>query len=283
VPLSAIDSIVSKGDVTVESRLLGKLGKEGKSILVLSGHSYIPTLLLPHGQKQMTRRLLQYRALLDASLRLALAKEIVRAKTDSKMLFLKELGEVHPVQQHFAQRALEEMSGIQERIQNASSSEALLGLEGSMADCYFRAFREFFAPSLGFTERNRRPPRDPVNAVLSLTYTLLYSIAAQECLGAGLDPTLGFFHKPHEGRYSLACDAVEGVRAEADRFVHALFSGRNLLAEHFTVTAAGCSMNRTALSVFYRNFEAQKEFFAQKTRQEVDWIRDYLESNVHLV
>lgn len=283
VPLSAIESIVIKGDVTVESRLLGKLGKEGKSTLVLSGHSYVPTLLLPHGQKQMTQRLLQYKALGDRQMRLAVAEETVQRKAESKTEFLAELAAAHPACARYAQKAAAQIAEIAKKIPEAASDEVLLGLEGSIAECYFAAFEKFFAPSLGFFDRNRRPPRDPVNAALSLTYTLFYSLAAQECLRAGLDPTLGFLHKPHEGRYSLACDAVEGVRAEADRFVHGLFARRLLREEDFVITGAGCSMSRAAAGEFYRNFELRKEDFTQKTRREVDWIRDYLESNVHLV
>ena len=84
----------------------------------------------------------------------------------------------------------------------------LRGREGAAARAYFGGLAGVMPPALQFTGRNRRPPRDPVNACLSLGYTLLHAQAVQACATAGLDPLLGFYHRPAFGRESLASDLI---------------------------------------------------------------------------
>jgi CRISPR-associated endonuclease Cas1 len=95
-------------------------------------------------------------------------------------------------------------------------------------------------PALQFTGRNRRPPRDPVNACLSLGYTLLHAQAVQACAVAGLDPLLGFYHRPAFGRESLASDLIEALRPAVDLWVWELVRSRTLLEDHFSHARPRC-------------------------------------------
>ena len=104
-----------------------------------------------------------------------------------------------------------------------ASEPAIRGVEGRAARVYFEGLTALFPAELGFTGRNRKPPRDPVNAALSLSYVLLYADAAIAAHQAGLDPFVGFLHKPEFGRHSLACDLMEPARPLVDRFVLDLF------------------------------------------------------------
>lgn len=101
--------------------------------------------------------------------------------------------------------------------------ETLRGLEGGASATYFQAYTKLFPESLRFKKRNRRPPEDPVNAMLSLCYTLLHYEIVREIEVIGLDPTIGFYHQFDYGRESLACDLVELYRIDVDRFVWELF------------------------------------------------------------
>ena len=94
--------------------------------------------------------------------------------------------------------------------------ERLRGIEGAAAAAYFQGFTRLFPPSLEFTGRNRRPPRDPVNAVLSLSYTPLHFEAVQAVCAAGLDPLIGFYHELVFGRESLASDLIEPLWPKVD-------------------------------------------------------------------
>jgi CRISPR-associated protein Cas1 len=137
----------------------------------------------------------------------------------------------------------------------ATAVEQIRGCEGAAAAAHFRALASVFAPALGFTGRNRRPPRDPVNAVLSLGYTLLHFDAVRACHMAGLDPLIGFYHRPAFGRESLACDLVEPLRPHFDRWAWEQFRSRALREDHFATSASGCQLGKAGRARFYADYE----------------------------
>ncbi len=129
--------------------------------------------------------------------------------------------------------------GAEQLASRPDSAASLLGLEGGYAATYFGAYTTLFPPSLEFTKRVRRPPTDPVNALLSLCYTLLHYEAVREIEVIGLDPTIGFLHEFSYGRESLACDLVEAHRPAVDRFVWQMFRDRILTARDFSRESGG--------------------------------------------
>jgi CRISPR-associated protein Cas1 len=98
-----------------------------------------------------------------------------------------------------------------------------------------------------------------VNAVLSLTYTLLHAEAVIALYGAGLDPFIGFYHALDFGRESLACDVVEALRPEADRLVLRLFRSETLRFEDFSQTDGGCLLGKAGRSRYYAEWETAAE------------------------
>jgi hypothetical protein len=104
--------------------------------------------------------------------------------------------------------------------------------------------------------RNRRPPRDPVNAALSFTYTLLHFDAVRAAHGAGLDPMVGFYHRPAHGRESLACDLIEPLRPRADAWVRMLFRERELRGEHFATNKGACLLGKAGRERFHAAWES---------------------------
>lgn len=136
-----------------------------------------------------------------------------------------------------------------ETVGKCTDMDQLRGYEGEAATNYFRVFNELILQnkdSFCFTGRNRRPPLDRVNALLSFAYSLL----ANECAGAaysvGLDPYVGFMHRDRPGRKSLALDLMEELRSPiADRFVLTLINKRQLDAEDFEITEGGAVLMKT--------------------------------------
>ncbi len=115
--------------------------------------------------------------------------------------------------------AQKQLQSIQLTLQESAetcSLDRLLGFEGAAARAYFSALSVTFPKTFNFTERNRRPPRDPVNACLSLGYTLLHGEAVVACYARGLDPYVGFYHVTVHGRESLAADLIEPLRTRVD-------------------------------------------------------------------
>lgn len=121
-------------------------------------------------------------------------------------------------------------------IRDASSLEELRGLEGEAAQRYFSAFDSLILQqrsAFAFAGRSRRPPLDPINALLSFAYSLLARECAAALEGAGLDPYVGFLHRPRPGRSSLALDLMEELRAVyADRFVLSCVNQRVITEKH---------------------------------------------------
>jgi CRISPR-associated protein Cas1 len=123
------------------------------------------------------------------------------------------------------------------QLQNAQTLDSLRGVEGDAAAQYFSVFDELILQNkedFFFGNRNRRPPLDRVNAMLSFAYSLLSSEAAAALSAAGLDPFVGFLHRDRPGRRSLALDLIEELRSIiADRFVLSLINNRQIKASDF--------------------------------------------------
>ncbi len=160
----------------------------------------------------------------------------------------------------------------------AFNHKQLLGVEGAGAKAYFAAYCQLFAPELCFAGRNKRPPKVPVNAVLSLTYTLLHYEAVRTAISASLDPMLGVLHKPSHGRESLACDLMELLRASANQWVWQIFHDRHLRADHFTHDKGACLLSKTGRSHYYPAFQNQLPVWRKRLRHYVRILARFLDN-----
>jgi CRISPR-associated protein Cas1 len=150
-------------------------------------------------------------------------------------------------------------------------------LEGAAAAAYFQAFFQAFAPSLNVHQRKRRPPPDPVNAMLSLSYALLTSLAVQALWRTGLDPAIGFLHSLAHGRPALACDLIEPRRAEVDLWVQAQFRDRHLRAESFGHDGSGaCLLGKAGRAHFYPAWDELARSLYRKMYQHSRHLTHYL-------
>ena len=157
-------------------------------------------------------RIAQFQTAADRGRCLRLARAFVRGKIQNCRTLLRRNAADEPTE------ALARLRDHAVDAARADSLESLLGIEGMAARVYFRAFAGLLAPRSGadtafdFESRNRRPPRDPVNALLSFAYALLVRDARIALLAAGFDPTVGFLHQPRPGRPALALDLMEEFR-----------------------------------------------------------------------
>jgi len=175
------------------------------------GWFYGITRGLDHRNVELRR--LQYRAAEDAGTSLGLARQIVAGKIRNCRTLLRRNADAPPA--HDLRRLRELIDGAAA----ADSMATLLGLEGTAARIYFGHFGALLKPSAGdgpmeldFDGRNRRPPRDPINALLSLAYSLLAKDLTITLTTVGFDPLLGFYHRPRYGRPALALDLMEEFR-----------------------------------------------------------------------
>lgn len=179
----------------------------------------------------------QYRLFESPGTRLQLAREIIRAKIHNQRVMLMRNGDVPDRVTHL-------MAGFRDATESARDMTALLGIEGSAAALYFEQFESMLKQrddwKFDWRGRNRRPPRDPVNALLSLGYSMLAKELTGVCCSVGLDPFLGFMHQPRYGRPALALDLMEEFRPLiADSVAISLINRGELGPEDFIKSANG--------------------------------------------
>ncbi|WP_303786880.1 CRISPR-associated endonuclease Cas1 [Azovibrio restrictus] len=275
VPLHPLSRVFLRGDVQLSASLLGKFGEHGIGVVVLSGRKGTPTLMLGRPHNDAARRIAQYRLSLDPVFCLGFSRAIVTAKLQGQLELVRERRDASPQHRYPLSLCERRIAGMIGQVDAQTDIAALRGLEGAAAAAYFEALTEILPASLGFHGRNRQPPRDPVNAALSLTYTLLHSEAVLALYGAGLDPFIGFYHALDFGRESLACDVMEALRPQADRFVLELFRKLVLRAEDFSRVDGACLLGKAGRSRFYGAYESRAEHF----RRELEFaVRDVVQA-----
>jgi CRISPR-associated protein Cas1 len=255
-PMRSLERLVLVGNQTLESSLLTRLAEQGSSVLLMDGRGAGRALHIHasnHGDA--ARRLGQYRLCNSSEQTLAWAKRFVFFKLCGHVRLLKKMLNQRPDQRLALFSALQESQPLLGKVRQAKDLDQLRGLEGAAAASFFAAFACVLPPSVGFSGRNRRPPRDPVNATLSLTYTLVMGDAVRALHLSGLDPLLGCLHEPSHHRDSLACDLLEIARPRIDGWVWRLFAEQTLRASDFELHAGGCQMKKAARVNFYPLYE----------------------------
>lgn len=270
VPLHLLERVVLRSSVQLDSSVLARLADHGVGIAAFGGRLG-EKLALVQGRAHHdgARRIGQYRRYGDDVWQQRWAYRLVLLKVRRQRRLLAAGLAARADQRHALTRALDAIDALIARVRDepAMSPARLRGIEGAAAAAYFRGLSALFPPALGFTGRNRRPPRDPVNAVLSLGYTLLQAEAVRACYGAGLDPIIGYYHRLKFGRDSLACDLVEPLRPSIDRFAWEQFRERALSEADFTVSAEGCLLGKAARGRFFSAFETAAARLRQVLRR----------------
>lgn len=269
VPMAPLSRVFLRGDVTLSSSLLGKLGERGIGVVVLSGRKATPTMLLGRPHNDAARRVAQYRLSLDVNFCLRFSRAIVESKLRSQAAFLIERREGEAQSRYLLTVMLRRLESALAAVDKQMSIASLRGVEGAGAAAYFEGFGDLLPERLHFDRRNRRPPKDPVNAVLSLSYTLLHAEAVLALYGGGLDPFVGFYHALDFGRESLACDVVEVLRVEVDRHALMLFRTEKLRFDDFTNTDGACLLGKAGRARFYAEWEPLAERLRKQLSENV--------------
>lgn len=260
VPTALIERVVVHARTTLDTAVLSGLAHDGVALLVLSprqGRRVAIVLGPPHNDAAI--RVAQCARYRDDVWRLAWSRRLVNRKVRASSQLIDDLLDARPDCRYPLTRAAERLRPLAAAARTAADLAQLRGIEGSAAAGYFEGYGSVFPPSVDFTGRNRRPPRDPVNACLSLAYTLGHFEAVRAAYAAGLDPFVGFYHGLSFGRESLASDLIEPLRAHIDQWVWTVFRERQLTAEHFNRDKGACLLGKAGRGLFYREYEAAAE------------------------
>jgi len=272
VPISPLKRVIVIGNVSIETPVLHKLSNENVSVIFLSGKRLRFCGML-HGRLHNNGilRVKQYEKSLSL-FSMEIASDIVKRKVAGQSEFLMDARESRPDLRFPMTNASRTLEKIIETLRTQTvEMQTLRGLEGGASTTYFQAFTNMFPDSLQFKKRNRRPPEDPVNAMLSLCYTLLHYEIVREIEVIGLDPTIGFYHQFDYGRESLACDLVELFRVDVDRFVWELFRERIFTVRDFAHgdERPGCYLKKESRKRFYPLYEEWAKSIRPKLVNEV--------------
>ena len=274
VPVRRLDRVVLHGSVRLDSSVLGALTEAGASVALVGGRrSRYLASCVGRAHNDMVRRLGQFEAFRDVEARKLWSHDLIVAKTAAQQRLIDVAINRRPDQRRLLKRAAGRLLNAQARLASEHPTIATLrGIEGSAAAAYFQGLRACFPGSLGFSARKRRPPPDPVNACLSLGYTLLHAEGVAQCHAAGLDPMIGLFHEPLFGRESLAADVIEPLRPHIDEWVWGLFRDRILTAAAFKNDNGAVMLGKAGRQHFYREFESLRTALSRLLRREVSRI-----------
>ena len=207
---------------------------------------------LPHRNVELRAR--QYRMADDEQGSLSLARAFVVGKIRNQRILVRRNARFD------AERVLGELTRLARAAGQASSAELLLGIEGMAARTYFSSFGQLLGGALGFDfeARVRRPPTDPVNALLSFLYSLLAKECVYALLAVGLDPLRGYYHRLRYGRPSLALDLAEEFRPLlADSVVLTLVNNRMVDRNDFVIRGPSCALTDSARRAVIDAFEGR--------------------------
>ena len=250
------------GNVQISAQALRELASREVTILHLSYGGWLGAVTTPPPHKNIELRRRQFQAAADPAACLDLARRIVAGKIRNQRTLLRRNARELP------EDVLHRLAESRRRAERASSLEQLLGMEGTAARDYFSCFALMFKPGEGadaplfeFASRNRRPPRDPVNALLSFLYSMLVKEMVVTLVGVGFDPYLGFYHQPRYGRPALALDLMEEFRPlVADSVAIGLINNGELRPSDFIARGGAVALTdagrKRVIEAFERRLDA---------------------------
>lgn len=253
-PAAQVDMILLLGYVQVSTQAALFCAKRRIPLVYLSSSGAFRAWLTGLDGNHVELHYRQAACVNDPDWALATAKSCVAAKIGNSRVVLERYLRHRPDSKADGER--EALRQALDGAEGADSLDRLRGFEGAAALAYFSAWKRLLPPAWKFTARNRRPAEDPINALLSLGYSLLYQNVLALLLAEGLNPLFGFFHAPRDGHAGLASDLMEEFRAvTVDAVVWSLVLNGRMEPGDFTLDGNGCRLQRPALLRFLEAFE----------------------------
>jgi len=278
IPLHTLETIVCFSYKGASPALMGKCADSGVALHFFDRNGRYLTSVSPQASGNVLLRRTQFRFADDTEKTTQIAASFLAGKLYNSKYVLLRTARDHPLQTDTErlQCAAAHISAYLKDLKTAHTCDTLRGIEGNAAAEYFGVFDQLILQNktvFTFRGRNRRPPLDPVNALLSFAYSMLANDCAAALQSVGLDPYIGFLHTVRPGRKSLALDLMEELRAPyADRFVLSLINNRRLDKNDFKVMENGAVLLKD---------NARKLFLSEwQTRKQTDLTHPFLEEKI---
>lgn len=267
VRASDVSQVGLFGPIQISTQTIQLLCEEDIPVAYFSTGGWFYGMTRGHGLKNVFTRIEQFRQARDPWVCLALARAFVHGKIRNQRTMLMRLHQECPAP------VLAKLKRAAQDAEEAGSLASLLGIEGAAAALYFQQFSGMIkttdevdalsehhsgeaALTFDFTKRSRRPPADPVNALLSLAYSLLAKDCAIAAASIGLDPYFGYFHQPRHGRPALALDLMGEFRPIiADSAVLTCINNRSIQPTHFLRAGRSTNLSPEGRKIFFHAYE----------------------------
>jgi CRISPR-associated protein Cas1 len=251
-----ISKVCLYGNAEITTPAMVELMQRNVPVLHFTHGGWFQGIALGMSHKNVQLRIQQFRWAEDEERSLSVARKIVSGKIENCRVLLSRNDKEIP------DEVLESLKRLAAQAEDASHMQSLLGFEGAAAEVYFGHFGNMLKSSQNFSfqNRNKRPPKDPVNSVLSYLYGILAKELFSTVLAAGFDPYLGFYHQPRYGRPALALDMMEEFRPViADSSALTLFNKEVLAGNDFIRTGIGISLTPDARRKVIAGYERRMQ------------------------
>jgi CRISPR-associated protein Cas1 len=266
IPLHNLEGIVTFGYTGASPALMGACAQRNIGLIFMSGSGRFLARVSGEVRGNVTLRKQQYRLSEDKEKSIEVARNCITGKIYNSRWILERAARDYPLRLD-AEKIKEKSAFLCERLKEIRSCRdagILLGLEGESASVYFSVFDDLILQQkqeFYFHGRNRRPPLDNVNAMLSFSYSLLAGMCGAALEAVGLDPYVGFYHTDRPGRMSLALDMMEELRGVlADRFVLTLINKKIIAPSGFLKKESGAVvMDDDTRKLFLAQWQERKK------------------------
>lgn len=256
VPVARVEEVVLVGSVGITTQALQQMLLNGVGFSILSAAGRLLGRLQAPCAKNIFLRRLQYQRAADPDFCRRISGDIVAGKLKNQRAMARRMRRQHPA---IDLAVVASLARLLRQVPGCATLHQLRGVEGLAARLYFKILRAALLPGWDSQTRNRRPPRDPLNALLSLGYSLLTQNLITAAEIAGLDPYEGFFHADQYSRPALALDLMEEFRSViVDSVVIHLINRRVLALDDFVIQAeGGCRLTGQGLKKFLAAYTAR--------------------------
>lgn len=267
VPLHHLGAVVCFGDVILSPAAMARCVEDGRAVVLLDRNGRFKGRVEGPTSGNVLLRIDQHKALLDPEITLSIARNIVAGKIqNTRSVVLRGARESDDEEDEKILRGTAKtLANCLQRLSLCKNLDPIRGIEGEAGRTYFASFDRMIKAdreTFRFERRSRRPPLDPINALISFLYALLLNDCVAGAEGVGLDPQIGFLHAIRPGRPALALDLMEELRSVlADRLALTLINRRQITGKDFEIRPGGS---------VYLNEKGRKEVVVayQKRKQE---------------
>ncbi|MGM9987595.1 MAG: type I-B CRISPR-associated endonuclease Cas1b [Bacillaceae bacterium] len=246
LPIERIRSLYLFGEIDVNSKLLTYISRYGISLHLFNYYGFFSGSFIPREPKESGFVIVkQSEHYLDNQKRLFLAQQFIQSGIHHMLRNLRNY-------KHETTIYIEEIQSLRAQLESVTKVQELMGFEGQIRKTYYEAFNYIFKQDFVMKKREKQPPRDPVNALISFGNTLMYRVVLTEMYKTQLNPTISYLHEPSTKRFSLCLDLAEIFKPLiVDSTIFTLINKRQINQKHFDYLED---------EICYLNEEGKKKF-----------------------